>query len=222
MITDVRDITSFKWATVRGVDPLSIQLDGDGGPLALIPDTLVDPAELSVGDRVRVELSLRKVVIHGVSQGRGGSFVGEVRTLAHNNVPQGWLLCRGQALLRSEYPRLFAAIGTTYGAPDATRFNVPPTAGRAVVGLDPAQTEFDTLGKTGGAKTHTLTINEMPQHSHEQRVTANTGGPAARNDYSSDQQGNIYAQGIDTGPKGGGQAHNNLQPYITFNLIIKY
>lgn len=69
MIRDVKDMTSFKWATVRGTSPLSIQLDGDPAPLALIPESLVDPADLKVLDRVRVELSLRKVVIHGKSNG---------------------------------------------------------------------------------------------------------------------------------------------------------
>lgn len=69
MISDVQDLTSFKWATIKGVGPLSIQLDGDTSPLALIPDSLVDPLSLAVNDRVRVELSLRKVVIHGRNNG---------------------------------------------------------------------------------------------------------------------------------------------------------
>ncbi|QKY80320.1 minor tail protein [Microbacterium phage Mercedes] len=66
-INDLRDITSFKWATVTASypDPLAIKLDGDTAALALIPDSIVDPRDLYVGDRVRVELSLRKVVVHG-------------------------------------------------------------------------------------------------------------------------------------------------------------
>ena len=68
-IQTLGDITSFKWATIKSVNPLSIQLDGDTAPLALIPDSLIDPLLLKVNDRVRVELSLRKVVIHGKSNG---------------------------------------------------------------------------------------------------------------------------------------------------------
>ena len=83
-IQDINDITSFKWATVRGVNPISIKLDGDTSPLALIPDSLVDPSSLSVGDRVRVELSMRKVVIHGANN--GGSFRG---TTAQRNARFG-------------------------------------------------------------------------------------------------------------------------------------
>jgi hypothetical protein len=71
---DLTDMTSFTWATVKTVGPLSIQLDGDSAPLALIPETLIDPLELLVGSRVRVELSLRKVVIHGVASGSRPQF----------------------------------------------------------------------------------------------------------------------------------------------------
>lgn len=69
MITDLQDITSFKWATIASSSPLSILLDGDTAPLALVPDSLIDPRLLWPGDRVRVELSLRKAVIHGKSAG---------------------------------------------------------------------------------------------------------------------------------------------------------
>lgn len=69
MIQDLNDITSFKWATVHTVNPIIIQLDGDSAPLAMLPDSLVDPATLKVGDRVRVELSGRKCVIHGKVNG---------------------------------------------------------------------------------------------------------------------------------------------------------
>lgn len=65
MITGIGDMTSFKWAKVTSVSPLRIKLDGDTAALALTPDTLVNPASLTVGDRVRVELSQRKAIIHG-------------------------------------------------------------------------------------------------------------------------------------------------------------
>lgn len=92
--------------------------------------------------------------------------------------------------------------------------------GRVLVGVSESETEFNTVNKTGGAKTHTLNLEEIPSHSHAQRVTANTGnGTAIRRDWSSDvpsgQNALTYPQGIDTAATGGGRAHNNLQPYIT-------
>jgi len=68
-IRDIKDITSFKWGTIVDTDPIQLRLDGDESPLSLTPDSLVDPLGLASGDRVRVELSLRKAVIHGVARG---------------------------------------------------------------------------------------------------------------------------------------------------------
>lgn len=70
MIETLEDLTSFRWATVTQVSPLRIKLDGDAAALGLTPDSLIDPLYLAVNDRVRVELTQRKVVIHGRSGGR--------------------------------------------------------------------------------------------------------------------------------------------------------
>lgn len=94
---------------------------------------------------------------------------GSIVQWGSNTIPTNWLLCDGSAVLRSAWPSLFAAIGTTYGAGDGTTtFNLPNLKGRVAVGRDSAQAEFDVLGKTGGAKTHTLTTAEMPSHTHTQ------------------------------------------------------
>ena len=85
--------------------------------------------------------------------------------------------------------------------------------GKFIVGLNENETEFRTLGRTGGEKTHVLTVDEMPSHSHGQIVTAGTGGTATRTDYTDDSRGQKYPQGINTNETGGGKAHNNLPPY---------
>lgn len=90
---------------------------------------------------------------------------------------------------------------------------VEDSKGRVTVGMDTTQTEFDTIGETGGEKTHTLTIQEMPSHSHNS--VGHTYGAFASGDktmptaYESNWGVNLYAR--DTG---GGQSHNNLQPYV--------
>ena len=85
-------------------------------------------------------------------------------------------------------------------------------AGRVLVGLDTSQTEFNTIGKTGGEKTHKLTIDEMPKHTHT--ISAGTN---ATTDANYDRVASAYAGGnpknLNTSETGGSNAHNNLQPY---------
>jgi microcystin-dependent protein len=143
--------------------------------------------------------------------------------------PLGWLFANGQDVLIAEYPNLYNTLtssGTVFpygpNTSSGTRFRLPNLAGRVPVGLDAGQTEFDTMGETGGAKTHTLSTSEIPSHSHT--VTGFNGNPAAGT--------NPFGIGLlaisntgynyNTGNTGGGAAHNNLQPYIVLNYLIKH
>lgn len=72
-----------------------------------------------------------------------------------------------------------------------------------------------TAGSMGGEATHKLTWNEMPKHSHEQYVSANSGSEAIRHDFSRDAGGSKYPQGCNTGIAGNDQPHNNMPPYLT-------
>ena len=92
---------------------------------------------------------------------------GMVSMTAASAAPSGWMLCNGSAVSRTTYADLFTAIGTTYGVGNgSTTFNLPDLRGRVPVGTDSSQTEFDALGETGGAKTHTLTEAQLPSHTH--------------------------------------------------------
>ena len=157
-----------------------------------------------------------------VSSGNDTLPIGAIIPFSGNSIPTNYLLADGSAVSRTTYNELFDTIGTTYGTGDgSTTFNLPNLKGRIPVGLDSSDTSFDTLGETGGEKTHQLTVNEMPSHTHDQYVTANNGNQAVRRDYSSDGNSAIFPQGCKTASTGGGQPHNNLQPYITQKYLIK-
>lgn len=150
--------------------------------------------------------------------------VGEIKAWAGSTAPGGYLLCDGSAVSRTTYSTLFALIGTTYGAGDgSTTFNVPNCKGRSLIGYDSTQTEFNALGKTGGEKTHIITVNELPNHNHgldNQRYayysSGGTDGITATN-----KSLGIGILAANSAPQGGGAAHNNLHPYMVANYIIR-
>lgn len=131
--------------------------------------------------------------------------------------PNGYKFANGQAISRTEYAELFKIIGTAYGNGDgSTTFNLPDMGGRVPVGLNVNKEWFNQLGKTGGSEEVTLTIDEMPSHTHSVLVSGGGNKYAA----SFTQDGGTLEY-IPTSSKGEGQAHTNLQPYITVNYIIK-
>ena len=141
-----------------------------------------------------------------------------------DTIPNGWLLCDGRAVSRTKYAELFKAIGTKHGSGDgSTTFNLPNPKGRTLVGKDSTDTDFNTLGKTGGEKTHTLTVDEMPSLTYDIQ-TADPNGSIPNGEYlgygsNSDIKSRTYTSKITT--NAGNQPHNNLQPYIVTNFIIK-
>jgi microcystin-dependent protein len=153
---------------------------------------------------------------------------GMVSQFAGSTAPTGWLLCDGSAVSRTTYATLFTAIGTAYGTGNgSTTFNVPNLKGRIPVGRDAADTSFDVIGETGGAKTHTLTTAEIPAHNHPITFSGQTFTPAGGGGYVASSTGGSGAGGptgqwsYSIGNTGGGGAHNNLQPYVVMNYIIK-
>lgn len=157
--------------------------------------------------------------------------IGSIIPYGSSTAPSNWLKCDGRAVSRTTYSELFSVIGTLYGSGDgSTTFNLPNLKGKVTIGQDTTDSDFNTIGKTGGEKTHTLTIKEMPKHAHEMRVVkdneTNSGGnlPKGNNSQGNNNGWSDYINDITNyaiNNKGGGQAHNNMPPYIVTNYIIK-
>jgi microcystin-dependent protein len=156
--------------------------------------------------------------------------IGSINQYAGNGVlspiPAGWMICNGAAISRTTYANLYAVIGTLYGVGDnSTTFNIPNLQGRVPVGLNSGT--FNILGNTGGAETHTLTVNEIPSHNHTYRDAyfaeiSGTVGPAtfAGSSSGNDNDNRLFFVNNTSENTGSGAAHNNLQPYIVLNYII--
>ncbi len=147
--------------------------------------------------------------------------IGTVLEYSGSTAPDGFLIADGSAISRTAYADLFAIDGTVFGAGNgSTTFNIPDRRERVGVGYKSGSAEFGTLGQTGGKKTHTLTVDEMPNHAHPVVYSNETGTAYTRLVVEgSNSSGSL---GDTAAAVGGGQAHNNLQPYITMNYIIKY
>ena len=140
---------------------------------------------------------------------------GTIIDYAGTTVPSGYLDCDGSAVSRTTYAALFAAIGTTWGSGDgSTTFNVPDLRRRTTIGSGGTRVSGPqtSVGNTGGAETHTLTVNEMPAHTHTYKGPS---GASVTNAVSG------FGGSNNTGSTGGGGAHNNIQPSAVVKKIIK-
>ena len=142
--------------------------------------------------------------------------------------PTGYLSEDGSPVSRTTYAALFGLIGTTYGSGDgSTTFNLPDSRGYAMVNKSPFDTEFNTLGKKTGEKSHILTIAEMPSHRHmiylgpvdDKNWTGYSSSPTQ---FPPGDAGGAYLPGQVTTSTGGDSAHNNIQPSIVQRYFIKY
>lgn len=155
-------------------------------------------------------------------------YIGEIRMFAGNFAPVGWMFCEGQLLRVSDYDALFSLIDTNYGGDGRTTFALPDLRGRLPI----HQGNGVVLAETGGSEEITLTVNQIPSHSHPALASSAVAS-------STDPAGNITARvtaaavfpyGTDNPaqmlspkamtPVGGSQPHTNFQPYLCVNFII--
>ncbi len=162
-------------------------------------------------------------------------FLGMIMVFGFDFPPRGWALCQGQILSIASNTALFALLGTTYGGNGTTTFALPDLRGRAPIGFGqgPGLSQI-TLGQVAGEMSHTLTLAELPAHTHTGNVilgsglannangagnnfAANTGGTSI---YNSGSAGGNMAANVTFGSAGGGQPHNNMSPYLGVNYCI--
>jgi microcystin-dependent protein len=153
-------------------------------------------------------------------------FLAEIKIVGFNFAPRSWAFCDGQILPINQNQSLYSLLGTTYGGDGRTTFALPDLRGRSPVHFGDGITQ----GQKGGEETHILTENELPVHDHVARGSSNPADtPIPLDQVLADSAPNeIYhtptsledLRAGTTGNRGGGQGHQNMQPYLTLNFVI--
>ena len=160
-------------------------------------------------------------------------FIGEIKLFAGNFAPRGFMFCHGQLLSIAEHTALFSLLGTMYGGDGRTSFGLPDLRGRVVVGAGhgPGLHSYNE-GQKGGQEAVTLTTAEMPSHTHSMHAhksRGNQGDPEGASlgdssnrdrDFRGKGDVNTTMSANSIGNTGGGQAHENRQPFLAMNYII--
>jgi microcystin-dependent protein len=154
-------------------------------------------------------------------------FLSEIRIMSFGFPPKGWALCDGQLLPINQNQPLFALLGTTYGGDGRVNFGLPNLQGRVPIHFGSGH----TLGERGGEQGHTLSISEVPTHTHVLNASpdpANAGNPSPLRFLSQSNGAQMYGPPsnlVAMNPQaitnvGGSQAHLNMQPFLVLNFSI--
>lgn len=158
-------------------------------------------------------------------------FLAEIRIVGFNFAPRGWALCDGQILPINQNQSLYSLLGTTYGGDGRTSFALPDLRGRTPLHRTTSSTPGigdHKLGQRGGEETHTLSVGEMPQHTHGARaanleaVTTDPGGSVLANapGMYGPASTTIMMRPNNLTTSGNNNAHDNMQPSLAVNFCI--
>lgn len=217
---------NFSWATVESLSPLHIRWDGEALALPIEPDTIVKVTNLQIGDRVLgLHLAKQTIIIGKEGGTSGGPPLGTIEEYSFADLPDDglWLWARGGTVLIEDYPEYAAKAGTIWGGNGTTTVGLPDRRGRVGAGYDATQIEFNALGKLFGAKTHTITTAQLAIHSHQATAGAYTlwAASGVGTFLNGPYYGGQTVSNPSTGNAGSGQAHNNIQPTVAMNYIVK-
>src|SRR5262245_14128370 len=158
-------------------------------------------------------------------------FLSEIRIMSFVFAPKGWALCNGQLLPINQNQALFSLLGTTFGGDGRVNFALPDYRGRAPIHVGAGH----TLGEKGGEQAHTLSIAELPTHTHVLNASGQTGNSNNPNfngagNVLAQDPGNAYSPSFSPGAAqlnpesignvGGSQAHLNMQPFLGVSFCI--
>tara|TARA_B100001093_G_C26711790_1_gene963751 strand:- start:435 stop:1226 length:792 start_codon:yes stop_codon:yes gene_type:complete len=242
-LMDVANLATFRTGTNNAADDSTIEVDSSGGYLK-VKDAGISAVKLATDSVITAKIQDGAVTSAKLNASAISTLMptASLMPFAGSSAPTGYLLCDGAAISRSTYSTLFGIVGTTYGVGDgSSTFNIPDLRGRVIAGQDDmggasanrltgltGGVDGDALGGTGGDEKHTLTTSEIPTHAHD-IITAeksnNTNGfdgfyPGGTN-LSNPSASQLAANTLAVQNTGGGGVHNNVQPTIILNYIIK-
>ena len=225
-LEDIANLATFRTGTNQTADDSTIQVDSLGGYLKVKADGITSN-ELADGAVTSSKLATNAISLLTPT--------GSLMPYAGSAAPTGYLLCDGSAISRTTYSDLFGIISTDYGSGDgSTTFNIPDLRGRVIAGKDDmggtsadvlTDTQADSLNGKLGAEDHTLTAAEsgLPAHRHtvsDSNHTGSTVGSWAYGDEGDGVQESVNETN-DVAAQNASSAHNNVQPTIILNYIIK-
>ena len=228
-------IVSTKQMVINGKkvgDPVNVNYtrensgDVSGSGTTLIMSLNDNTYNDKLGQVIFIQDESGKTVVVTCRQGKKentGGDIGLIQLWSGSGVPEGYVLCDGSQVSIAEYPELYKAIGDKYNTAStkAGYISVPDLRGRFVVGYDPSNPDYNTIGNMGGEALVTLTLDQIPPHSHKIRFKEEKWGDNADKRPFPNHTSPDSGYTANTQVTGGGSPHENRPPYYVLAYVMK-